>query len=71
MHDLKLRVELERLINNFSLENQSDTPDFILAQFLLDSLAAWDRSTRLRETWYGRDPKPAPWPVGYLRDPVI
>jgi hypothetical protein len=37
----KLRMEsfvkeLEQLINKYSMENLSDTPDFILAQHLLD-----------------------------------
>src|SRR5688572_9527309 len=32
--------ELTKLLNQFSKENQSDTPDFILAQFMQDSLHA-------------------------------
>lgn len=48
--------ELSELINKRSIEGQSDTPDFILAKFLKDSLAAWTNATRNRDSWYGQDP---------------
>lgn len=50
-------LELETLINRHSLEQHSDTPDFILAQFLNAALTAFQASVRARETWYGRDPR--------------
>jgi hypothetical protein len=46
--------ELEELINKFSEESGSDTPDFILAEYLNSCLAIFDRAVGLRETWYGR-----------------
>lgn len=46
--------ELESLINRFSQENGSNTPDFILAQYLLACLLAWNESVTAREKWYGR-----------------
>ena len=46
--------ELETLINRYSQENGSNTPDFILAQFLLGCLAAWNAAVQRREEWYGR-----------------
>lgn len=48
----RFRQELEELINKHSLENGSDTPDFILAEFLLESLRAFDRATNARESWF-------------------
>ena len=51
---MAFREELESLINKHSIENGSDTPDFLLAGFLEDSLAAFDRATIRREAWYGR-----------------
>lgn len=45
-------------LNRFSAENPSNTPDFILAQFLLGCLAAWNQAVQQRETWYGRDARP-------------
>ncbi len=50
-------TELKVVINRHSMENGSDTPDFILATFLRDCLAAWDRAVRRREKWYGRGQK--------------
>lgn len=47
--------ELEAVINRHSQENGSNTPDFILAQFLIGCLAAWNAAVTRRETWYGRD----------------
>lgn len=49
--------ELERLINAYSQENASNTPDFILAQYLLMCLAAWNHGVTEREQWYGRTPR--------------
>lgn len=55
-----LRKSIEQTLNRFSAENGSNTPDFILAQFLIDSLGAWDKAVAAREKWYGREPKPVP-----------
>lgn len=46
--------ELEAVINKHSLEQGSDTPDFILAQYLGNCLSAWNQAARQRESWYGR-----------------
>ena len=48
------RQELEQLLNRYSKENGSDSPDFILAQYLIDCLDVYDRAVRAREVWYGR-----------------
>lgn len=52
--------ELELLINRHSQENASNTPDsdFILAQYLMGCLAAFNVAVQQRETWYGRDARP-------------
>ncbi len=55
---------LESLLNRHSQENASNTPDFILAQFLLGCLAQWNRNVQQRETWYGRDARPTSAPQG-------
>lgn len=49
----KLQNELAELLNRHSMENFSNTPDFILAQFLLSCLAAWSNSAMERDRWYG------------------
>lgn len=45
--------ELEALINKHSLENGSNTPDFILASFLENVLTDWNHATRARDKWFG------------------
>lgn len=49
--------ELEKLINYHSIENESDTPDFILAEYMKACLDAFNVGTRKRDKWYGRDSK--------------
>ena len=44
--------ELEKLINKHSIENESDTPDFILAAFLTGVLQIWNAAVMRREDWY-------------------
>lgn len=51
---VNFREGLAELINSYSLENESDTPDFILAQYMQDCLRAFDRAVRWREQHYGR-----------------
>ena len=50
---------LEEAINCHSVENESNTPDFILAQFLRGCLVSWNMAVQQRENWYGRDPRPS------------
>jgi hypothetical protein len=44
--------ELTQLINRYSKESGSDTPDFILATYLRQVLAAFDVAVSDREVWY-------------------
>lgn len=44
--------ELQSLINRYSLENGSDTPDFVLAGYLLACLTAFNNATRQRDNYY-------------------
>jgi len=53
--DKSFRSELQTLINRFSMENRSDTPDFVLADYLTRALQSFDQAVRDREAWYGRD----------------
>ena len=53
-----LEHALAEALNRFSAENGSNTPDWILAQYLLGCLAAWNQGIRQRETWYGRADRP-------------
>lgn len=48
----QFRNKLCELLNYFSMENESSTPDFILAKYLSDCLDAFDRATLARSAWY-------------------
>jgi hypothetical protein len=45
--------ELESLINRHSKENGSNTPDFILADYLKACLDNFDIAVTMRSKWYG------------------
>ena len=49
--------ELTTLINKYTLENDSDTPDFLLAAYLRSCLEVVSVLLRARERWYGRKGK--------------
>jgi len=44
--------ELTSLINKHSKESESDTPDFLLAQYIEDCLAAYAKVVRARDVWW-------------------
>ena len=48
--------KLSNLINCYSLERGSDTPDFILAQYLNDCLQAYNKAVSQRGGWLGGNP---------------
>ena len=58
-----LERELAATLNRVSAESASNTPDWVLAQYLLGCLAAFNMAVQQRETWYGRDACPAAPPV--------
>lgn len=45
---IKLREDIEQAINKHSIENGSNTPDFILAEYLIDCLRAFDETIAYR-----------------------
>jgi len=52
----EFRKELESLINRYGLESPSNTPDFILADYLCGCLVMFNIAVDRREKWYGREP---------------
>ncbi|MCK5611411.1 hypothetical protein KAR91_56595 [Candidatus Pacearchaeota archaeon] len=44
------RTDLQHLINRHSLEQASDTPDFVLAEYLENCLEAFDRAVNRRDS---------------------
>jgi hypothetical protein len=57
------RNELRQLMNYYCKENGSNTPDFILVEYLESCLSAFDRATQGRDRWYGVDRTQTPQEV--------
>ncbi|MDD5650798.1 MAG: hypothetical protein PHF86_10360 [Candidatus Nanoarchaeia archaeon] len=53
-----LRKNIEDAINKVSEENESNTPDFILAEYLINCLKAFDLATKQRDKWYNVNLEP-------------
>ena len=56
---MSLLKAIASAINRHSAENGSDTPDFILGEYLLGCLAVFDQAMKAREKWYGRESVPS------------
>lgn len=56
-NESQFQEELSKLLNKYSAENQSDTPDFILAKYLTKCLENYNQTLLAREIWYGRHPR--------------
>jgi hypothetical protein len=52
----KLRAEIAHVLNVNCAENGSDTPDYILAEYLVSCLEAWNHTTRTRDKWWSFKP---------------
>lgn len=51
----QFKTELTSLLNRYSKENGSNTPDFILAEYLICCLENYNTTLQSREKWYGRE----------------
>lgn len=56
----EFQKELEDLINKYSVENGSDTPDFLLASYLMGCLLNFNTITQHRDKWYNFNPWGSP-----------
>lgn len=52
-----LAAEIETTLNRYSAEAGSNTPDFILAEYLMQCLKSFNAAVCAREAWYGRGEK--------------
>lgn len=50
--------ELQSLLNKYSQENGSNTPDFILARYLNGCLTLFNATVKSRSNWYGHHDAP-------------
>lgn len=51
-HEAKFTSELASLINRYSLEKTSGTPDYILAEYLTDCLESYNKTVVDRDKWH-------------------
>ena len=54
---LTLFEEIRQVLNKHCAENKSNTPDTVLASFLLECLTAFDGATIRRDFYYGKGMK--------------
>jgi len=50
--DPSFKEELESLLNKHSMENASDTPDWVLANYLIGCLEVFNETVKIRNKWY-------------------
>lgn len=50
--------ELSSLLNRHSKENDSNTPDYQLAVFIIECLQVFTNAVTARDAWYGMNPEP-------------
>ena len=67
---ISLEKEIASVLNQASAENASDTPDFILATFLMGCLEVFNSATRQRENWHGRGQEGQPKKAPHQIDPA-
>lgn len=49
----KMAKEFAEVINRNSGENESNTPDFIAGEFLVNCFESYNEACRQRDNWYG------------------
>jgi hypothetical protein len=52
--------DLASVLNSHSADNKADTPDFILAAYLIDCLTTYRRIKEWNEMWHSRLGVPIP-----------
>ena len=51
-----IKKELSDVINKHCKENDSDTPDYLLAQYLMGCLDNYAQTVKARDKWFSFDP---------------
>jgi len=47
-----LEKDISELLNRYSYENNNNTPDFILAKYIIGCLESFNRAIVSRDKWY-------------------
>lgn len=53
-NEKKLQKEIEQLMNKYNVDIQTDTPDFILAEYLMSNLRIYLVTKSDTEKWFGK-----------------
>lgn len=48
----QLIKDIAAVVNRHSLENRSDTPDFLLAEYMLGCLTVYENTVSVRKNWF-------------------
>jgi len=49
------KKELEELINKYSIENECDMPDFLMAEMIVDFIRSVGKQIKANLDWHGCD----------------
>ena len=49
------RGQISGLVNSFLREHISNTPDYILANYMADCLQSFEKATNARDKWFGTE----------------
>jgi hypothetical protein len=49
---ISFEEEFRKLVNSYSMESASNTPDFILARYLIDCMDSFNHAVRTRDDWF-------------------
>ena len=66
---MSLQSDIKNILNKHYAENESDTPDFILAEYLIQCLGSFNKSTVKRDKWYRVRLEPTK--VGQIKPNII
>ena len=68
---MNFRKELQELLNKYSMETKSNTPDFILAEFLIGCLLSFEQAVNSRQAWYKPNKEALPDSADELRSEAV
>jgi hypothetical protein len=49
---ISFEEEFRKLVNSYSMESASNTPDFILSRYLIACMDNFNHAVRTRDEWY-------------------
>lgn len=56
--ELDFKRDLAKLLNRYSMENGSNTPDFLLADYLFWCLLSYNSIAQKNDQWHSKDKQP-------------